>query len=375
MPNVSSEQTAALGTPSTFDMCELPTSSVKATLPQGLDSSPAQLRGTAHTLKPLYIVHNIQSEEAVHLGTNTPCLVPCLQAPEAFVEDPDEAGGVAMMEDGAPAPLEDSKVKKSVFAAETADAEALQPHTLVETKHKPDWPFQKKAIKEHPATVKAADTQGPEEALPRADTSKTGISGINPDPKPLSAPMDHQVLHLTDLAPASAVECAIPCNVPLRKAVIIPTWAVLAAHPDATLFDANGSKAIDRHATLGHAFPIDDSATCWPLRQLEDVPLTTKCDYIAATHSGKEAQQPHSPVLDTFRGFNALTPSFSDHPAPLAFTRDYQDHPPDCTYHHAAQLDHTGLQPEDDMVAIVPSNPQTSTMEKHFVASHGLHTK
>ena len=92
-------------------------------------------------------------------------------------------------------------------------------------------------------------------------------------------------------------------------------------------------------------------------------------------HSGKKAPQPCSPIPDTFGGFNALTPSFSDHPAPLMFMHDRQDHPPDRAYHHVALLNHTGLPPKDNTVAIAPSNPQTSAMEKHFVASHGLHTK
>ena len=181
----------------------------------------------------------------VHLGTNAPRLAPCLQAPEAFVEDPDEAGGVATMEDSALAPLEDSKIKESAFMAKTADPEALQPCMLMETKHEPNWPFRKKAIKEHPATVKEADTWGPEEAPPGADASKMGISGVNPDPKPLSASMDHQVLHLTDLAPASAAECTITCNIPYRKAIETPNWAALAMCPDATLLNTNSYMAVD----------------------------------------------------------------------------------------------------------------------------------
>ena len=128
MPDASSEQIAAPGTPSTFYMCELPASSVKATSPQGLDSLPAQPRRTARTLEPSCIAHDLQSEEVVHPGTNVPCLAPCLQASEAFTEDPDEAGGVTMMEDGVPAQRKDSKVMESAFAAKTADAEPQAPH-------------------------------------------------------------------------------------------------------------------------------------------------------------------------------------------------------------------------------------------------------
>jgi hypothetical protein len=57
-----------------------------------------------HAHMPSCIVYNIQPGEAVHLGTNTPHLVPCLQVSEAFAEDLDKAGGVMIMEDGALAP-------------------------------------------------------------------------------------------------------------------------------------------------------------------------------------------------------------------------------------------------------------------------------
>ena len=44
------------------------------------------------------------------------------------------------MEDGVPALFEDFQGMESVFAAETADAEALEPRTLMEAKRRPDWP-------------------------------------------------------------------------------------------------------------------------------------------------------------------------------------------------------------------------------------------
>jgi hypothetical protein len=90
---------------------------------------------------PLYIVHDIQPGEVVHLSTNAPCLAPYQQASEAFAEDPDKAGGVTMMEDGVLAPLQDSKPIESAFVAKTANAEALQPHMLIEAKHSPNKPL------------------------------------------------------------------------------------------------------------------------------------------------------------------------------------------------------------------------------------------
>ena len=77
------------------------------------------------------------------------------------------------------------------------------------------------------------------------------------DLKLSSLSMDHQVLPLTDLAPASAAECAIRCNVPHREAVNTSNWAVLATHPATTFANADGSMAVLWRAMLGHAFPID----------------------------------------------------------------------------------------------------------------------
>lgn len=73
------------------------------------------------------------------------------------------------VEDGAPALLEDFDGMEFVFAAETADAEALEPRTLAEAKRRPDWPHWEKAIEEELATLKAAGTWRLEEAPPGAN--------------------------------------------------------------------------------------------------------------------------------------------------------------------------------------------------------------
>jgi len=339
---VSSKLIAAPGTPLISNIPTYPALPVKATPPHGLDSLPAQPRRTARTHMPLCIVHNIQSGEAVHLGTNAPRLAPCLQASEAFAEDPDEAGGVTTMEDGAAAPPLDSKTVESAFTAKTAGTEALQPHML----------------------------EFGTEDIVLVDVAALTLD-ID-DLEPLSAP----VPHLTDPAPASAAECAITRDVPHREAVDTSHWAVLATRPDAIFPNANGSMAVDRRATSEHAFPIDDSAICWPSRRQEDVSSTTpEYDNIAATHSSKEALCPPSPISIILGGFKAITNLFSDNHPPLAFMRDRHSHPPDHAHQHAAQPDPTGPQPEDDTVADAPSNPSSSTKGTHFVASLGLHAK
>ena len=331
LPAAVSEQAAAPGTPSNFNSPKSPASPYEAISPEGLDSSPAQSCRTVRTHIHLCNAHDIRLGEAVHLGTNAPRPAPCLQASEAFAEDPDKAGGVTTTEDGALAPLQDFKTTESAFVAKTADAEALQPHTLAEAKRSTDKPL--------PALIPS----------------------------------------VTDPAPASAAECAITHDVPYRGAVNTSDWAALATRPDTTFSDTNGSKAVDWCATSGRASLINDGAICWPSRRQEDVsPTTPNNDHVAATHGSKEASRPPSSASDTFSGPKALTTSFSDDHPPRAFTRDHQYHPPDRAYRHATRLQPSGLhglQNADDTVANAPINPPASIKGRHFVASFGLPAK
>jgi len=84
-------------------------------------------------------------------------------------DDPEEAGGVWTVEDGAPVLLEDFDGMEFVFAMEMADAEALKPCTLAEVKRRPDWLYWEKAIEEELATLKAAGTWRLKEAPPGAN--------------------------------------------------------------------------------------------------------------------------------------------------------------------------------------------------------------
>ena len=68
-----------------------------------------------------------------------------------------------------PVLLEDFLSLKYVFAAETADAEVLEPDTLIEAKCRPDWPLWEKAIEEELAMLKAAETWRLKEAPPGAN--------------------------------------------------------------------------------------------------------------------------------------------------------------------------------------------------------------
>jgi len=60
--------------------------------------------------------------------------------------------------------LEDTDGMEYAFAAVTADAEALEPRSLVEAKRRPDWPLWEKAIHEELSTLKMTGTWCLEEA-------------------------------------------------------------------------------------------------------------------------------------------------------------------------------------------------------------------
>jgi hypothetical protein len=238
------------------------------------------------------------------------------------MEDPDKAGGVTTMEDGALAPPQDSKPTESAFMAETTDAEALQPHMLAEAKRSPNKPLEEPNKK--PATSEAHPiAQGPHQM---------GSLNIN-NPKPLSAPIPS----LLDLAPMSTVECTITSDMPHHGAVNTSNWATLAMRPDTISPDVNSSMAIDWHATSGRVSLINNGTICWPSRWQVDASSTTpKNDNVAATHGSKEALCPHSPTPDTSGSLKTLTTSFSDIHPPLMFTCNHQYYPPDHTYRHAS---------------------------------------
>src|SRR5258708_39416106 len=125
---------------------------------------PAPPRRSACLPKPSRIVCDIQSGEGIPAQH-----VPGLQIPGLSVEEAEEAGGVWTVTDGSPALLEDFDGLEHVFMAETADAEALEPHSLTEAKRRPDWPLWEKAIQEELATLKTARTWKLEEAPPEAN--------------------------------------------------------------------------------------------------------------------------------------------------------------------------------------------------------------
>ena len=150
-PMTSSAPASPAPSPSSAPV-SAPPAPVQTPVPMPESQPPPLCRSTC-TKKPLCRVHDLQSGEGVGM-----------QLPGAFAEDPEEAGGAWSVKDGTPVLLEDFDGLECVLAAETADAEALEPRTLTEAKRRPDWPQWEKVIQEELATLNAAGTWRLEEA-------------------------------------------------------------------------------------------------------------------------------------------------------------------------------------------------------------------
>jgi hypothetical protein len=125
VPTIRSEQPAAPHTSS------LPPTATPPTLAQDKapEEPPVQLRRSVHLCKLSRLVRDLQSGE----GTAASSHMRGLQLPVPHEEE-EEAGGAWTVEDSAPALLEDFEGIEFVLAAETADAEAMEPRTLAEAK-------------------------------------------------------------------------------------------------------------------------------------------------------------------------------------------------------------------------------------------------
>ena len=92
--------------------------------------------------------------------------------------------------------------------------------------------------------------------------------------------------------------------------------------------DADGSITKDCHAVSGYAFLIDGGAVSWSSKKQELVSLsTTESEYVAATHSIKEALWLCSLLGNVFAPVQGPTMLFSDNQSAIALTKDHQYHP------------------------------------------------
>ena len=179
-PRASSEQATVPPTPSTLPEIDSPDNPDMPNLEEIPEeeekekeqpkSPPSQPCCSEHLRKPSRIMHDIQLGKGiifaccgfpnVSIGLNTP-------APTA--EELKKARGVWVIIDDTPALLENFEGLENMFMAETADAEALEPWTLTEAKHHPDWLSWKKAVLEKLVTLEAAGTWMLEEPPPGAN--------------------------------------------------------------------------------------------------------------------------------------------------------------------------------------------------------------
>jgi hypothetical protein len=167
VPTFGDEQSAAPNTPTTSAPMATPAVPTPTQSPTHVHESPSaspppQLRRSARVRKPSRIVRDLQAGEGTAPTRG-------LQFPNPPTEDVEEAGGVWAVVDGMSELLEDFEGLEDVFAAETADTEAMEPRTLAEAKRRPDWPQWERAIEEELATLKAASTWRLEEAPPGAN--------------------------------------------------------------------------------------------------------------------------------------------------------------------------------------------------------------
>jgi len=91
--------------------------------------------------------------------------------------------------------------------------------------------------------------------------------------------------------------------------------------------DADSSMAEDRRAISGYAFLIDGGAVSWSSKKQELVSLsTTESQYVAATHSMKEALWLQSLLEDAFAPIQKPTILFSDNQSMIALMKDHCYH-------------------------------------------------
>jgi hypothetical protein len=143
--------------------------------------------------------------------------------------------------------------------------------------------------------------------------------------------------------------------------------------------------AEDCRTILGYAFLINGSAILWSSKQQEIVLLsTTKSEYVAVMHGGKEAVWLRSLLSHVFGPFKDPTTLFSDNQSVIALTRDHQYHTRtkhiDVRYHWIWWVVEQGTIrlvycPTDDMVADALTKALPSPKVKHFAAGLGLHAK
>jgi len=253
------------------------------------------------------------------------------------------------------------------------------------------------------------------------------------DIHPVSTPMDLAIHYSSAQSPATTEEVAQMQNVPYRKAVGSLMYLALTTRPDIAFAvtvlsrfgtnpgsahwntmkrvfkylkgtidlwltygvfdggdkllgytDADGNMAEDRHAISGYVFVFDGGAVSWSSKKQDVISLsTTESEYVAATHSVKEALWMKNFVSQLFDPLTEPIDIFCDNQSAIALAQDYQYHARtkhiDIRYHFIRWVVERGdirliFCPTADMVADVLTKALPSPKVKHFALFFGLRT-
>ena len=146
--------------------------------------------------------------------------------------------------------------------------------------------------------------------------------------------------------------------------------------------DADGSMAEDRHAISGYAFLIHGGAVSWSAKRQEIVALsTTEAEYVAITHTAKEAIWLHALIHQIFDINIPATTLFSDNKSTIELTKDHQYHARtkhiDIHFHFIQYIVEQGsirliYCPTDEQLADALTKALPSMKAKHFASQFGL---
>ena len=146
--------------------------------------------------------------------------------------------------------------------------------------------------------------------------------------------------------------------------------------------NADGSMAEDRHAISGHAFLTHGSTVSWSTKRQEIITLSnTKAEYMAITHTMKEALWIWLLILQLFELKLDLTTLFSDKQSAIELTKDHQYHVQskhiDIHFHFIGYIVEDSsiwliYCPTNNMVADTLTKVLPSAKVKHFTNEFGL---
>ena len=251
------------------------------------------------------------------------------------------------------------------------------------------------------------------------------------DLKPLSTPMDPSTQLSQSQSPTKLIDIGKMKNVPYREAVGSLMYAAMGTRPDIAFatstvaqfsqnpgwvhweavkrifryllgtqklelvyggerrglvgyVDADGASQDHRRAISGYVFLVDGGAVSWSSKKQELVTLsTTEAEYVAATHTAKEAMWLRRLIGELFKAIEEPTTLFSDSKSAIALAQDGHYHARtkhiDIRYHFICYIIDAGTIkliycPTDDMTADTLTKALPSVKAKHFATALGLCT-